>query len=495
MRLGVVLRTIGLLLVALAALGVLPLAVDHAHGAPAAPWAWMVAVGVGGGLALMLVGRRGWRGQAGPREAAAITVGAWLALAAVAAVGLRLAIPGATIVECWFEAMSGLTTCGASAFGERLPIESFTPGVKLWRSLLQWLGGVGIIALGLVLLPMLAAGTSLNLFRSESSGFGIDRLTPRLADTVRFIVLYNLLLNVLVLVGLSLAGVPWFEALCHALTTVSTGGFSTFSNGVSGLANPAAEWVIAGGMLLGAINFVLVVAALRGQPLALWRSEEVRAFLAALACATGCVALLLALDGRVYGGDAHALLRHAAFAVISLGTSSGHTLGFDYHPLGWEGWPPAALLLLVAVSLGIGCSGSTVGGMKMQRLLILAKTAAAVRRRFIEPALVAPVTLDGRPLAAAQQMAAVAWVVCFALSWLVGTAGLLLLAPLDLYSAGSAVFSALTNVGPALGAFGPAHSAQAAGPAGMVLLSLLMLLGRLEFLALIALLSLRAWRR
>ncbi|MCS6971195.1 MAG: potassium transporter TrkG [Planctomycetota bacterium] len=494
MHLGVVSRTIGLLLVVLAAVGALPLAMDYASEQPTAPWAWMIAVAVGSGLLLMVVGRRGWQRQAGPREAAAITVGSWLALAAVAACGLRLAIPEATYAECWFEAMSGLTTCGASAFGERLPIESFTPGVKLWRALLQWMGGIGIIALGLVLLPMLAAGTSLNLFRSESSGLGMDRLTPRLADTVRFIVLYNLLLNALLFAALSAAGVGWFDALCFALTTVSTGGFANYSNGVTGLGNPLAEWVLCLGMLLGALNFVLVVAALRGQPGPLWRSEEVRAYFAVLLLAAAAVALILSTSG-LYDRDPHAALRHAAFAVVSIGTSSGHTLGFDRHPLGWEGWPAAATVILLALMLGVGCSGSTAGGIKMQRLLVLAKMAGAARRRFIEPAVVAPLSLDGRPLPPAQQFTVITWVVCAAFSWFLGTLLLVCLAPVDLASAGSMVLSALTNVGPAFGAFGPSHSAQAAGPLGMVLLSLLMLLGRLEFLAVIALLSARAWRR
>jgi len=494
-NLGVVARLLGLLLLAQSCLGLIPLAVDHAGLHPIAPWIWMCAVSAGAGLLLALVGRRIGAGDVGPREGAAITVGAWLALAFTAALGLRLAIPGATYVECWFEAISGLTTCGASAFGERLSIEAMTEGVKLWRALLNWLGGVGIIGLGLVLLPMLAGGASFQMFRSESSGLSLDRLTPRLADTVRFILVYNLALNLAVCLALWLVGVEWLEAVCHAFATVATGGFSTRDLSVAGLANPAAEWVIAGGMLLAGVNFMLVVAAMRGQPSALWRSEEVRAYLIIVLVAVAVVALILALDRQHYRDDPHTLVRHAAFAVISLGTSTGFVLGFEADTHGWAGWHPAAVVVLLACTLGIGCTGSTVGGAKMLRLLIIAKGVRRTLRQFAEPALVSPVTIDGRPLPDRAALMAFAWVSCFILSLVLGTFILVTVAPLDLLSAGTACVSALTNAGPALGEFSPERSAQAAGPAGMVVLGLLMLVGRLEFLAILVLLSWRTWRR
>jgi len=495
MNLGAIARTIGLLLFALALVGAAPLAIDRAGEQPVAPWLWMCGIAIGLGSLLTVFGRRTWTSEIGPREGAAITVGSWLVLAAVSAIGLHQAIPGSTVAECWFESMSGLTTCGASAFGERLSIEAMTPGVKLWRAQLQWMGGVGIIGLGLVLLPMLAGGASFQMFRSESSGLALDRLTPRLADTVRFILVYNLVLNLLVAGALSLVGVDWFNAVCHALSAVSTGGFSTFDLGVTGLRSAAAEWVLAGGMVLGGVNFALVVAALRGQPRALWRSEEVRMYLLFILLASAAVALILALRGDGYRGNGYALVRHACFAVISVGTSTGFTLGFDHHPQGWSGWPPGAVTVLMACAIGIGCTGSTAGGAKMLRLLMLGKTLGKVLRQFIEPARVAPITLDGRPVSDGLRLMTTAWMCCLLLTWMLGTIMFTLLAPIDLLSASSMVFCSLTNVGPALGAFGPEHSAQAAGPAGMVLLSLIMLLGRLEFLAMLVLLSWRTWRK
>lgn len=495
MNLGVVARMIGLLLLAISVVGLVPLAVDWAALAPVEPWLWMSGLGLGGGLVAVAAGRRRGSRDVGPREGAAITVGAWLALAAVSTVGLRMAIPGSAVVDCWFESMSGLTTCGASAFGEHLSIQAMTPGVKIWRALLQWMGGVGIIALGLVLLPLLSGGASFQLFRSEASGLALDRLTPRLGDTVRFILVYNLALNLIVTAALSLCGLDWFEAVCHALPTVATGGFSTHDAGLSGLANPAAEWTVAAGTALAGISFVLVVAALRGQPRALWRSEEVRAYLWAMLVCSAAVSLILALMHPAYAREGGSAVRHAVFAVVSLATSSGFTLGFEHDPRGWGGWPAPALVVLMACAIGLGCGGSTVGGAKMVRLLLLWKTARQALLRFAEPARVAPATLDGRPVPAEAVQLAMVWFACFALSLALGTFVLLLLAPLDLLSAASAVYAALTNAGPGLGAFGPERSAQAAGPAGMVLLSLLMLLGRLEFLAVIVLLSRLAWRR
>jgi trk system potassium uptake protein TrkH len=494
-NLGVVARLLGLLLLAQSCLGLIPLAMDHAGAHPIAPWIWMCAVSAGVGLLLVLLGRRIGAGDVGPREGAAITVGAWIALAFAAALGLRLAIPGSTYVECWYEAMSGLTTCGSSAFGERLSIEAMTEGVKLWRAMLQWMGGVGIIGLGLVLLPMLAGGASFQLFRSESSGLALDRLTPRLADTVRFILVYNLALNLAVCGGLRLAGLDWFEALCHALATVSTGGFSTRDASLTGLANPASEWVMLAGMLLAGVNFMLVVAAMRGQVGNLLRSEEVRIYLLVAAVTSAVVWLILLVDGRVYADRPLTALRHAAFAVVSLGTSSGFTLGFEHHPQGWAGWHPVAVLVLMACTLGFGCTGSTVGGAKMLRLILIAKSARRVLRQFAEPALVAPVTIDGRPVPDRAVLLAGAWVASFVLFLVLGTAILLAVSGVDLLSAASMVWASLANAGPGLGEFSPERSAQAAGPAGMVVLGLLMLVGRLEFLAVLVLLSWRTWRR
>ncbi len=492
---GAVARTIGMLLFALALVGFIPLGMDSHADQPIAPWLWMCGIAIVLGGLLVVSGRQHRTSEIGPREGAAITVGAWIVLAGVAAVGLRLAIPGSTAIECWFEAMSGLTTCGASAFGERISIESMTPGVLLWRALLHWMGGVGVIGLGLVLLPMLAGGASFQLFRSESSGLALDRLTPRLADTVRFILAYNLALNLILTGALVLAGLGWFDAVCHALATISTGGFSTLDQSVAGLHNPTAEWVLIGGMLMAGVNFALVVAALRGQPKALWRSEEVRAYLVFALFASAAVSVIVAFGGGPYGTAPHDLVRHAIFAVVSIGTSTGFTVGFAQGPHGWGGWPTAAVAILMCCTLGFACTGSTCGGAKMLRLLLIGKAVRKVLRQFAEPARVAPVTMDGRPVGDRSVLMAMAWVSCFVTSLVLGIVGLLLVAPVDLVSAGSAVMSALTNVGPALGAFGPERSYQAAGPAGMVLLTGLMLLGRLEFLAVLVLLSWRTWRR
>ena len=494
MNLGVVARMIGFLLLLLGVVGCVPLVIDWAAEMPVRPWLKMSGVSFCIGLLLVLFGRR-HAAAVGPREGAAITVGSWLALSGVAAIGLNLAIPGATAAECWFEAISGLTTCGSSAFGERLSIESMTPGTLLFRALLQWMGGVGVIALGLVLMPMLKGGASFQLFRSEASGLALDRLTPRLADTVRFILVYNLALNLCMTIALWLTGISWFEALCHALSTIASGGFSTRDANVAGLDNPAAEWVLLAGMLVAGINFMLVVAAMRGQPWALWRSEEVRAYLLACLIATAAVITIVLLSGRPYHGEPLTLVRHAAFAVVSLGTSTGFTLGFQHDPQGWAGWPPAAVVVLMLCALGIGCTGSTAGGAKMLRMLLIFKSTRRAIRQFAEPAAILPMTLDGRPLADRAVLLATAWIACFLLSLVVATIALLMCAPIDLMSALSAVYASLSNAGPGLGAFGPERSAQAAGPAGMIVLGLCMLVGRLEFLAVFLLLSPYTWRR
>jgi trk system potassium uptake protein TrkH len=505
-------RLLGLISLLLAPLPLAPLAVDLHAGLSWWPWVETAGLFLALGLALSWMGRRRPLGDVGPVEGALITTLAWLLLSLVAGWGIHEGTAGSTYGQGVFEAISALTTTGSSAFGEAVPFAAMSPGVLLWRSICCAVGGIGVVVMTLALLPLIGSG-GYQLFRSEVSGLALDRLTPRLADTVRLIAGTNLLLMLVVAAALHLCGVPWFHAACHALATISTAGFSSYANGAEDL--PAAgQWVVMAGVVAGGINMALVLTALRGRPVlprspalvhrmlavgqglvGRWRilagSEELRAYLGILAVlGAGVVAILLA-TGRPYGEDIATAVRHGLFAVVSLGSSAGFTLGYEADPRSWNAWHPGAQFLLIVASLGVACVGSTGGGVKAVRLLLVLKVARRAVRQFREPALIAPITLDGRPLAERTVLGALILLGLFAGTWAAGSLALLLLAPIDLVTACTASLASVGNIGPGLGAVGPERSFQALGPGGQAVCAVLMLLGRIEFVAVLALLAVR----
>jgi trk system potassium uptake protein TrkH len=373
-------------------------------------------------------------------------------------------------------------------------------------------GGIGVVVMTLALLPLIGSG-GYQLFRSEVSGLALDRVTPRLADTVRLIAGANLLLMAAVAVALHLAGVPWFHAACHALATISTAGFSSYANGLDAM-SAAGQWTVLAGVVVGGMNMALVITALRGRPVLArspalrhraaavlrglgerWRilagSDELRAYLLILTVLAAGVVTVLAATGRPYGDDLATAIRHGAFAVASLGTSAGFTLGYEPDPRSWNAWHPAAQFLLVIASLGVACVGSTGGGVKAVRLLLAGKVILRAVRQFREPALIAPIALDGRPLPDRTVLGALVLLGIFAATWAGGTLGILLAAPVDLVTAATASLASVGNIGPGLGAVGPERSYEALGPAGQAVCAALMLMGRVEFVAVLALLAVR----
>ena len=492
MRWMVVARVLGLVALLAAPLVLAPLVVDWAAGRPVRPWLETLLVCVVVGIALHAAGRRGGAGVT-PLDGAAITTGAWLLLSLLAGWGIHRAAPQTTWIEGWFEAMSALTTTGASVFGagERLAFATLTPGALLWRAICCALGGIGVVVMTVSLLPLIGS-SGFQLFRSEVSGLATDRLTPRLADTARLIALFNLAAIALLSGALHLAGAGWLDAVCHALATISTAGFSSYEASADGL-SAAGQWLLIAGMVVGGTNAALVIAALRGRPGPLWRSEEARTYAALLLGLSAIVVLALVWHGQspYAGRGIEETVRHGVFATVSLATSTGFTLGYEVVPASWNAWPAPAQAALLLACLGLACAGSTGGGIKAVRVLLIVKLAGRALRQFREPALVAPVALDGRPLSERAVLSACVVLALFALSWAVGTLVLATLTALDLGSAASAALSCLANIGPGFGQVGPERSFAHLGQDGLAVAGCLMLVGRLEFLAVLALLARR----
>lgn len=435
---------------------------------------FFVAVG------LVLAGRSGGILRLDVRQVFALTALCWAAAIALAALPFHLADPRVSYTDALFEATSGLTTTGSTAF---TGLEGRSPGTLLWRALLQWLGGVGIVLMALMVLPYLGVG-GMRLFQAERSERPGDRTLggARFALTLAAIyVSFTLAWAAL----LRLAGMGWFDAFCHAMTTIATGGYSTRDASVGAFASPMVEAVVIAGMLVASLPFLGYRSLLRGDWRALAGDSQVRAFLLLAAVSVAAAAAWLWAAGSA-PLDA---LRRAAFNVVSVMTGTGYsTEDFSL----WGGGPVALLFVLMFVG---GCTGSTTGGLRIFRLQVMAALAVSQVRKVARPHLVATPRHGGRALdetvTASVVVLAGLYVATFA-----AVAGILAGLGLDRLTSLSAAASAVSIVGPGLGpVVGPGGSFAPLPDAAKWTLSAAMLLGRLEFFTVFVLFLPSFWRR
>lgn len=476
-----ILFIIGYLLLAVAAAMLVPMLADLAVGE--ADWqvfAVSSALTLFFAVLLILTNRRG-RIVLNLRQTFLLTSLSWIVVCLFSSLPFMLSSLRLGFADGFFEAMSGLTTTGASVIAD---VEVLPPGILLWRALLIWLGGIGIVGMGIVILPFLRVG-GMQLFRSESSDKS-DKIVPRAADfAVAFGWVY-LALTVACTIALAGAGMPLFDAICHAMSALGTGGYSTRNLSVGGFENPAVEWWITLFMLLGSLPFVLFISMLRGAPGALFRDSQVRVYLAFLLA----VSLPLALHlWATLGMDAHDALRHSLFNVVSIVTTTGFA-STDYTL--WGAGPVGLFLLLTLVG---GCTGSTSGGIKIFRFELLWLGLRRQVVRLYSPHRVLPLTYNGKPLENDVIFSVMAFTFVY-LAILFITAVLLGMTGLDLVTSVSGAAAALGNVGPGLGAvIGPVGNYAPLEDEAKWVLSLAMLLGRLELFTVLVLLSPAFWRQ
>lgn len=499
----IVLRAIGGLLALLALGACVPLLVAILYREPTAPWLWTMATGLAVGLALLLTSRRADPASLGLREGLAITTITWVAGSALAAIGLWLDVDGLPFLDAWFEMLSGLTTAGATIFGGWSDADGVAHGTRIadlshgtlaWRALAHFLGGIGIVVMSVALLPLVGSGSGFQLYRSEITGIDSSRLAPRVVSTARILVGYYLLIAAVVTVALWLAGVSAFDAWCHAVSAISTGGFANYDDSISGLRNHAAEWILIATMVVGGLNFALLISALRGHPGRLWRSAEVRLYLSLIVVAFAVMTVLVGVNHAAYRERLPDLVRDSLFQVVSVITSTGFSSGMDVVPGGWEAWAPSAQVVMLLLMVGGACAGSTSGGAKLVRMMVLAKLLRREVRRHVEPARLSPIMLDGRPIGDAQVLHVFGFFVAFAASWAAGTLGLVMTG-VPLETAGCGALACLANVGPALGELGAGHNFGGLSDPAKGICMALMLLGRLEFLGVLITLTPRTWMR
>jgi trk system potassium uptake protein TrkH len=376
--------------------------------------------------------------------------------------------------------MSGITTTGSTVI---VGLDTAPPGILLWRAILQWLGGIGIIVMGVAILPILSVG-GMQLVRAESSDLS-EKILPRAAQIASAIGMIYLALTLACAVLYWYAGMNPFDAAAHAMTTIATGGFSTSDASIGGFASPAIEWIAITFMLLGALPFVLYIQATNGNVRALFRDTQVRWFLGIVVLAAGAIVIWLMAK---FGLALPEAVRQAAFNTISVITGTGYAT-VDYGL--WGTLPVASLFFLMCVG---GCTGSTTGGIKIFRFTVLHAIASNQIARLVRPHGVFIPMFNRRPLTEAASIAVMAFVFMFALSFSV-VALLLSALGLDYMTAMSGALTALANVGPGLGdTIGPSGNFSSLPEAAKWLLAGAMLLGRLELLTVLILFTPSFWR-
>lgn len=471
---------IGILLTTLAVVMVLPAVVDAAAGSRD----WTVFISSAGvtlfiGVALMIAN---WapRLDIEVREAFLATTLAWIVASAAGALPMAFSQMHLSFTDAFFEAMAGITTTNATTI---VGLSSAPPGILLWRALLQMLGGAGFMVMAVVVLPFLKIG-GMQLFHMESSR-GPDRAMPRAAAVAAGIIVIYLAFIALDATLLWISGMTGFDAVCHALATLSTGGFSTYGDSIGHFKSLPIEIITTVFMLLGGMPFVLYLQLARGRPERLFRDSQVRAFLALY---VGTVLALTLWQWRTGGETLAQAFRAVSFTVASTMTTTGFVTA-DYQS--WGGFGAAVILFLTVVG---ACTGSTAGGIKIYRLEILYATAKAQIRRIIQPHGLFEPYYAGKPIPDPVASSVMGFFFLFALTFAVLSLGLAATG-LDFLTSVSGVASAMANLGPGLGStIGPTGDFGGLPESAKWLLSLGMLLGRLELYAALVLTWPEFWR-
>ena len=414
-----------------------------------------------------------------PREGFFAVALTWLLVAAFGALPFYFSGYFETYIDCFFEAVSGFTTTGASIL---TAVEPLPKGILFWRSFMHWLGGMGVLVLTIALLPNLG-GRTLQLMKAESPGPIVSKLVPKASQSSK--ILYSIYcgMTVIEIIVLNLVGMPWFDSIVNSFAIAGTGGFSIPNTSIAAYGSPAIEIACTIFMLLFSINFALYFLVLCGKVKQALRSDELRFFLIVVVGSTA----LIAIDiwPMYSGADA---IRHAAFQVSSIISTTGFaSTNFDL-------WPEFSRFLLILLMFIGACAGSTGGAIKCSRLLLLLRSIRREVRQVIHPREVNVVKLDGQVVDEGNLRSVHIFIGAYMLIMLLAV----LLVSLDDFSMVtnfSAVASCIGNVGPGLEGVGPMSSYAAYSGFSKLVLSMCMIIGRLELLPVMVLFSANAWKR
>src|SRR6188768_794914 len=435
------------------------------------------------GLGVALVTRR-FRRELKPRDGFLLVTLAWTLMSASASVPLMIALPDLSFTDGYFEAMSGLTTNGSTILNH---LDDMPQSINLWRHLLHWIGGVGIIVLAVAVLPLLGVG-GMQLYKAETPGPVKDeKLTPRITETAKALWLTYLAITTAGVVALRVAGMSWFDAICHCFSAIGLGGFSTHDVSVGFFDSFAVELVLIIIMVVAALNFSRHFLAFRSLSLKPYRTDsEGKAVLIVIGSSVALVSALLWIDGT-YPTMTEGI-RHSMFNVVSIATTTGFVTE-DYEK--WPAFLPVWLLFLSCIT----CStGSTGGGIKMFRTLLLVRQARRELKLLVHPSAVLPIRIGGQAIPERVVYSVLAFIFLYFGTILVLTFALLATG-LDLVSSFSAAVGSVNNVGPGLGAVGPSTNFSALSDAQTWICTIAMLIGRLEIFSVLVLFTGTFWRK
>ncbi len=437
----------------------------------------------GCGLALLLATRR-FRRELQARDGFLLVTLVWTVLPAFATLPLLLQLPDVSVTDAYFEAMSGLTATGATALSglDQLPLS-----INVWRHVMVWIGGMGVLVLVVAILPLLGVGGA-QAFKAETSGpLKETKLTPRIADTAKALYAIYFVLSFACFLAYRWAGMSWSDAFMHMCSTVGLGGFSSHDVSFAYWNSPAIELIAVLFMTLAGFSFLLHFTAWRQRSLrAYWRDAQARAYVFTLVATVAVIAAFL-LNRNVYP-DWESAFRYALFNTVSVATTTGYS-NTDYNL-----WPAFAPLLMLFVAGFATCAGSTGGGIKMIRAVILLKQARREMVRILHPRSINPVCVDNSVIENNVIFAVLAFMLIYGAS-IIWLTFLLLLSGLDVTTAFTAVVACVNNTGPGLNQVGPASNFGVLNDFQTWVCTFAMLIGRLELFSVLVLLTPDFWRK
>lgn len=496
MRLRVVAHVVGLLVRAFGFAFLVPMVVDWHYGNSDNALGFLLGAIATIGLGEMARRLHGKRFELSRIEGITVVAGAWLVVSMFAAI--PYVWNGLSVIDSLFESMSGLTTTGATILRD---FSRYSEGLFLWRSMTQWFGGMGVIALFIAVLPKLGiAGRQ--LFFAEAPGPAEDRLTPRVRHTAMVLWALYVALTALQVVLLVLVGYTPFDAVCNSMTTLAAGGFSPNPASIGGYHNPAGEWVFIAFMFLAGANFSLQYRALRGRPGRLLRDEEFRTYVLIVVVSTLLLAYLLLPFSRaptteyltasstvqpLTDARPATVFRHAGFQVLAVLTTTGFAT--DDFSL----WPDRALVIMLVLMFIGGSAGSAGGGPKVVRILLVFKYATGELFKALHPQAIRPVRLNGKVVPPKILRAIVAFLLLYLMVYM--TSVLVVAAfGADLMTAITASIATLGNIGPGFSLVGPMGTYADFPTVTKLVLFLNMWIGRLEVMTVLVLLQPAVWR-
>jgi len=444
--------------------------------------AFLQSMGVGSvlGVILIFLGRKP-QNDFFRKEGLATVSFAWIAAGLIGALPFYFSNAIPSCIDAWFESVSGFTTTGSSILTQ---IESLPKSMLFWRSFTQWLGGMGIILLFIAIFPVLGIGSK-QMYKMELPGVGQKNLVPEIKHTAIILWSIYLALTFLEIISLKIAGMSFYDSFCHTFATLATGGFSTKNASIAHYGSFSIESIIMVFMLLAGINFALYFWLIRGSFKTIYRDAEFRVYIGILIVATLLIAFNL-IFSKTYSSVPEAL-RYSGFQVLAMQTTTGFVTA-DFNM--WPAFSKAFLVLLMIIGAS---TGSTGGGSKVLRVMLLVKYAAIQIQKFIRPNVVKVLKIGNTVIEDDTKDAILGFYVLFMLAFIVGTLTMTALG-LDIITASTSVIATMWNIGPGLAKVGAIENFAFIHPFGKLMLSFGMIMGRLELYTLLVILLPRFWR-